>query len=609
MRNKIALIISVFLCLYVDAQVDTVNLEKLVIKDDYLLKADKFQHLILFPDSVLQRKSTFLTSFLQENTPLFFKENGYGMVSSPSFRGTTAQQTSVMWNGIRINSVLTGQTDFNTIKTEDYDQIIVKPGGGSMAYGSGAVGGAVYLNNRVAFGRINKHRLSLYAGCFGTLGMHYKWERSLRKMALFVSAQRAQSENDYEVKSVGYKNNNGEFYNSTYNLGIGAKLNTDNYLYFYSQWYDDMRHFSLISPNETKTKYYNTSSRNLLYWHIDKESSQLNLRIAFLYEAYKYYENLQNDRYSGGRAFTHIMSVDYKRELPHNFSFYIKGEAEQTKAEGKNTGIQHPERKQTNVSATLLQRVAPFTYEIGVRKEFSSVFKSPFLYSAGVQYNYLRYAVLKLNYSKNYRAPTFNDVFWQPGGNPDLKPEISDQIEISNEIGSKQNRVTIALYYNKIKNMIQWVPSSVYWQPINTNAVQTKGAELYANAVLYDGSYGKLNFNGVYAYTQAIDATTGKALFYIPKNKLSAYLVYNCDNTDVLIQYSYTSGYKTVEINRNRIAAYHKVNAGVYYRLGKKANFTLGCTINNVFNVVHQSMPYRYMPPRHLMLSLKMEVL
>jgi outer membrane cobalamin receptor len=46
------------------------------------------------------------------------------------------QQTAVIWNGININSQLLGQTDFNTITTQDFNSIVVRAGGGSAIYGT-----------------------------------------------------------------------------------------------------------------------------------------------------------------------------------------------------------------------------------------------------------------------------------------------------------------------------------------------------------------------------------------------------------------------------------------------------------------------------------------
>jgi outer membrane cobalamin receptor len=41
---------------------------------------------------------------------------------------------------------------------------------------------------------------------------------------------------------------------------------------------------------------------------------------------------------------------------------------------------------------------------------------------------------LKLNLSRNFRIPTFNDLYWEEGGNRDLKPESSYQAEIRKRV-------------------------------------------------------------------------------------------------------------------------------------------------------------------------------
>jgi iron complex outermembrane receptor protein len=104
---------------------------------------------------------------------VYFKENGNGMVSSPSFRGTTAQQTAVIWNGININSQLNGQTDFNTLTSRDFNSIVVRSGGGSVIYGSGAIGGTIHLNNEFSFKDKFENQLRLDFGSFSTYSANY----------------------------------------------------------------------------------------------------------------------------------------------------------------------------------------------------------------------------------------------------------------------------------------------------------------------------------------------------------------------------------------------------------------------------------------------------
>lgn len=135
--KKIFLLVAFFYASIVFCQNDSIVKLKEVVLIDTKLKAFSLTHSIVkLSDSVIQRNPTSLTELLRNNTTIYFKEYGKGMTSSASFRGTTSQQTAVLWNGININSQFNGQTDFNTINSFDFNSIAVRAGGGSVAYGS-----------------------------------------------------------------------------------------------------------------------------------------------------------------------------------------------------------------------------------------------------------------------------------------------------------------------------------------------------------------------------------------------------------------------------------------------------------------------------------------
>src|SRR5690606_13909189 len=147
--NKLLLCFTIFLCQCVSAQSNAILLDEVIISDVTLREFSKSQSILTITDSTITKNNASLTDLLKFTTPIYFKENGYGMVSSPSFRGTTAQQTAVIWNGININSQFNGQTDFNTISSKSFNEIDVKSGGGSVVYGTSAIGGSIHLNNQL----------------------------------------------------------------------------------------------------------------------------------------------------------------------------------------------------------------------------------------------------------------------------------------------------------------------------------------------------------------------------------------------------------------------------------------------------------------------------
>ena len=179
------------------AQNDTINvLDEVFLTDIKLRDFSTGQHVSVLNDSVLKKNGALLTSALNFNTNIYFKENGLGMVSSPSFRGTTASQTAVLWNGININSQFNGQTDFNTINAGGFDNISVRGGGGSVVYGSGAIGGTIHLNTQLDFSGKTKQDLFLQYGSFNTLDARYKIKTSTKKWSLSAALARNSSDND-----------------------------------------------------------------------------------------------------------------------------------------------------------------------------------------------------------------------------------------------------------------------------------------------------------------------------------------------------------------------------------------------------------------------------
>jgi outer membrane cobalamin receptor len=132
LRKRI-LFLFVFMCQFVSAQNDSItNLNEVVVSDTQLKKYSTSHKVQIISDSIIQYNKPSLTSLLNYNTLLYFKEYGLGMTSSVAFRGTTAGQTAVIWNGININSQLLGQTDFNTITTSNFNSINVRSGGGEV---------------------------------------------------------------------------------------------------------------------------------------------------------------------------------------------------------------------------------------------------------------------------------------------------------------------------------------------------------------------------------------------------------------------------------------------------------------------------------------------
>ena len=580
-----------------------INLNEVIISDAQLNNFSNAQSVLSLNDSIIQKNQPSLTSILNYNSFIYFKENGFGMVASPSFRGTTAQQTAVIWNGININSQLNGQTDFNTISARNFNSIAIRSGGGSVIYGSSAVGGTIHLNNVIAYKKQFQNEILLNYGSFNTLDLNYKLKFGTEKLSTFFGFSRFSSENDYQYIGTKLKNQNGAFHNNSVDFNFGYKINSNNYLQLYNQVFDGSKDFSGTLAAVSKSKYTDFNTRNLLEWTNRNEHFTSKVKMAFLTELYHYFENKNTKNYSSGKSETFISKYDLNFKI--NSKMNLNGILEFNQTKGFGSDIENVKRD--IYSSVLLfkhQLSSRFQYELSFRKEMTANYKSPFLYSFGTKYMVNNNYLLRANASHNFRIPTLNDLYWVGAGNKNLKPENANQFEIGQEVKFKNLSISNSVYIIYLKDMIQWTPiNGSFWTPNNIKNVTSKGLETNLN---WKKNYQlhSIELNANYAYTISEDNVTKQQLIYVPYHKFNASICYGFKNASINGQFLYNGKVFTTSDNAYELNAYKVANVGFDYLINKNSNIKIGCNIRNIFNENYQSVASRPMPGRNYNLNL-----
>lgn len=588
------------------AQQDSITrLDEVLLSDVKLYQHSSGQQVRVLTDSVIKRNESSLASLLKFNSPVYLRENGYGMVASASFRGTTASQTAVVWNGININSQFNGQTDFNTINTSGFSDIAVKAGGGSVIYGSGAIGGSIHLNNRFQFEQDFENSLQLNYGSFNTFSGSYNASASSEKTSVYIGLSGVNSDNDYSYPQEGRHNENGDFYNISFNAGIAHWLGKKDLLKFYSNAYSGLRGFSGTLSAPSNSKYENRDLRNLLEWKAFYRHFTSSLKLGYLDEHYKYFENRNSDQFDHGRAKTAIGKYDLSFRPTKTMSFDILMDYRHTKGEGSDIG--EKTRNQGALALLFKQDLQKLSYELSARKEFSDRYESPLLFSLGGNYSLTSWYDLKLNFSRNYRTPTYNDLFWSGSGSQDLKPETSWQAELGNHFQFGKLKTGATLYAIKIEDLLRWVPdSNGIWRPENTENVTNYGVEVEANWEKQLGDH-QFELTSIYTYTRTLDEETRKELIYTPKHKLSSSIGYHFRRFSAFYQFLYTGSIYTSSDNAYKLPGYSLSNLGMEMALGKYKNMILTLQLRNLFDKDYQNMPARPMPGFSINTSLSLK--
>lgn len=608
-RRSLHILSLVFLCqASAFAQLDSIQkLSEVFLTDSQLTNFSKGFKLEKLADSVVQRNPESLTNVLRYNSLIYFKENGNGMVSSPSFRGTNAAQTAVIWNGININSVFTGQTDFNIISPFDYDEISIRSGGGSVQYGSGAVGGSIHLNNAYSFEKQNFTEIGMRLGSFSTLGGNAVTTKTWGNHYLNVGVDFISSDNDYNYVGKNKKNAHGEYVRFTAKINEARKLKRGAVTWNSEYSYND-RNFSGSLNTVGRDSYKDMNTRNLWQLHQKFGQFKTTAKFAHLYEEFRYYPDSERPDFSQGRANSLIGGLQTETLLGKAIRLNAKVDYTFIDAKGENTGSN--ERK--TLSAVLLMNhkiSSSFNYSINLRKEFSNDFDNPLLFSADAKWKISKMYALRINGSQNYRVPTFNDLYWYAGGNVQLKPETSCQVELGQEFQFGNLLFDLATYYISSENLIKWVPGNgSLWRPSNLSRTQNIGLEAKATYSIKFNTDQNMDFQVLYSYSDAEDLDKNKQLIYVPYHNGNVSLNYGFKNLNAYLKGIYTGTAFTTTDNSNVVTDSAIFNFGAEYSFSSQPNITIGGRIKNIFNSYYENVAYRPMPSRNFQIFLNFNI-
>ncbi|MDP5081521.1 MAG: TonB-dependent receptor [Winogradskyella sp.] len=592
------------------AQTDSIQVLDAVVLSDTKLKqyASGFK-ITKLNDSTITKNAVSLTGLLAFNSNIYFKENGFGMVSSPSFRGTNASQTAVIWNGININSQLNGQTDFNTINSAQFNDVTIRSGGGSVQYGSGSIGGTVHLNNKLAFYNHFDNDIRVSYGSFDTKNITYSSDFGKDKWSGNLGISYVDSENDYRFLGTDLRNTNGAFHNFNVNANFGLLMSDRDVLKLYHQSFVSDRELSSSLVVPSQSSYEDENFRTMLEWsHLSKVITS-QFKVAHLQELFRYFDNKDLPGYSFGKVNTLILKHNFDLRLSETLN--VKSILEYNDIEGEGSSFANTDRRVFSVTALLKHQLTEkLTYGVNLRKDMTSDFESPFVFSLDALYQVSQVYALKLNGSKNFRTPTFNDLYWQPGGNLDLVPESSYQIDFGQEFDYKFVTLKLNAFYIITDDLIQWQPNNTgLWSPANIAEVENYGLE---SELILQKTFGKnhLQLNTNYSYTVSEDSSTKKQLVYVPFHKGNMNLAYSFKSFSMFYQHLFNGDVFITDDNltgRNfSLNAFDVANIGFDYKIWNAISHTinLGFRINNLYNEIYQNVASRPMPNRNFNIQI-----
>ncbi len=610
--------------------------------------------------SMARERGRSLADLLGDGSPLFVRTSSSGAPATVSFRGAAASHTRIEWNGIGIDNPMNGETDFSRIPLWFADRVELLYGGSSLQNGAGALGGSILLGTTPRWDRALYGEVSQDIGSFSTYRTFASVGSSGKKFHARGRYFYESSRNDFEylntaIPPFAVERQKQAFY---WNQGVAADLNfrapREHYLTLNLWWQEGLRSFPPVISYEGNGRNESRRDRTLnavLKWQkfgtaglaAKPYKSELLVGLSVPQMDYRQQTNVGSgmrdiiDSHSKAQSFYNKYSfeIDLSAKtvlrLLANANFYDVSSLDRVRSEGYSA-----RRTELGLTAAVYHRFGQRlnTYLL-LRGEYADDTFTPLIPSAGAEYGLIdrgaHYLGLHLNATRNYHRPTLNDLYWRPGGNPNLLPEEGVTgdfgLAYSGQANALSFNVSVNGYMSRIDHWILWLPvgQSAFWSAQNLRQVFARGIEALAKAKWQaPHSLWHANLTANYAYTRTTnqealspgDQSAGKQLPYIPIHKATATAEIAYGNYYFNYRWNYVSERFTTtsNVSQYRLPAYSLFGLAIggSVPLTRPARRSDGLRaeaelrIDTLFDTDYQAVLWRPMPGRNYTARLRL---
>lgn len=582
-----------------------------------------------FDSLTIQNKNDLsLSELLSEKSSAYLKDYGPGALSTISLRGGSAYHTTVLWNGFPLANQMNGVMDLHLLPIFLFENIDLQYGGSSAIWGSGAISGALHINDNNLINQNNSIKI----------GTSYNDASCLTNYAA-IKIRQGKISSTVKYFQLNEKNNFSFLYNGKLNKQIHADyfgyglilensyLINNNSTFSFNLWHQYASRNIAPSLTELKSDAVQRDN-NLRYSLIFSTNSKLShfiFRNAYFNESIYFNDDvLVNPSMSLCKTF--ISEPEYQFFINDHHSFQtginltsiraISSEYTKTAAVDRNA-IYFSYKFQTK----------SFSASLSLRKEYSTIKNAPLTYSIGFDYSITTWLKIFGNAGSVFRNPQVNDLYWVPGGNINLLPEkgFTEEGTIDLDVynlflNKKSDSISFHFeftFFNKnIDNWIAWTPHGTIWYPTNIKSVHSYGTE---SKISYKKVFSKLTLSSDFFYAYSIsqttssllnfDASINKQLIYVPYDRAGFNFKCSTNHFGLDYSFSYTGIRFTSTDNLASLDPYSLNSIQLNYFLKRpNTQWNLFARISNMFNENYTSVVNHPQPLRNYSIGISIQV-
>ena len=441
---------------------------------------------------------------------------GPGQLTGLRAYGLPSAHTTVQWMGLTLNDPLTGQTDFSEVypilfSDELQIQSIGQRGGlqldltPRLAFSKSSIKGSGHLTERFGL------------GCFSSADIRHHNSRGSIRFLKLTNTNRYRIPHPQGPRYQRHASKNLFGVSAAISTPIGTRSHSTVAAFSNS----DHRQIPPTIDQEENSSTLSTQRKAIAFAlrHDATSVATLSLQAGTMHYRIRYNDTPRQIRYQA-QTFEQQLTPAVRLQLGRHI--YTRIEIPWQYQRARSTGFVDAATRwiaRPNAHLTIDQK--KFTMHITAGGLITTRERFQWIGQWDLSRSVLRHWSIALGINRTVRLPSFNDLYWFEGGNPDLQTEhgFGSNLALDYRPG-EQLHLHVNGFFRQINDFIQWIPQRGIFRATQIPSIRSWGATTTATSQIHPN----LRISAVWTYTRCIflhnrlpnDDIRGKQLLYVP---------------------------------------------------------------------------------------------